>query len=193
MPSACRSLANRHPFSLVGIPGGVEGAGWTKIPVETDEELNDPSAGDIHADPQLNQAAANPLAQKHYDLVAPDHLTFDTRVGDAQPTSNTMLIGGQSVTAELPAGATAGFHVALADSMTGHVFVNTVLATNGGAFDAAQEAVGAKLLEYSKHAGATGPFRPEHRAPARVDARVGVRRRGAAALRQQLLRRPGAR
>jgi hypothetical protein len=147
------SLANRHPFSVVGIPDGAKGAGWTKIPVETDEELNDPAAGDIHAYLQLNQAAANPLAQKHYDLVAPDHLTFDTRVGDAQPTSNTMQVGGESVTAELPAGATAGFHVALADSMTGHVLVNTVLATNGGAFDGAQEAVGAKLLEYSNMPG----------------------------------------
>jgi hypothetical protein len=147
------SLANGRPFSIVGIPGGVDGAGWTKIPVENDTELHDPLAGNIRANLQLNQAAESPLAQKHYDLVSPDHLTFDTRAAGAQPTGNTILIGGQTLTAELPAGATAGFHVALLDSMTGAMLANTTLATNGGGFDASQQDAGAKLREYSNTAG----------------------------------------
>ncbi len=147
------SLANGRPFSIVGIPGGVDGAGWTKIPVENDTELNDPLAGNIRAYLQLNQAAENPLAQKHYDLVSPDHLTFDTRAGGAQPTSNTIRVGDQTLTAELPAGATAGFHVALVDSMTGATLVNEAVSTNGGSFDAAQQAVGARLLGYADTSG----------------------------------------
>ena len=148
-PDERSSLSHGHPFSVVGIPGGVEGAGWTKIPAETGTELNDPQAGNIHGYLQLNQAAENPLAQKHYDLVSPDHLDFDTRSASGQATSNSMVWNGQTVTDSLPAGATAGFHLALVDSMTGAVLEHTAMPTNGGDYEGApapQQEIGAKLL-----------------------------------------------
>jgi len=151
-PDERSSLSNGHPFSVVGIPGGAPGAGWTKIPAETGTELNDPQAGNIHGYLQLNQAAENPLAQKHYDLVSPDHLDFDTRSASGQTTSNSIVWQGQTVTDSLPAGATAGFHLALVDSMTGAVLEHTAMPTNGGDYEGApapQQEIGAKLLTWA--------------------------------------------
>ncbi len=143
------SLAGGRPFSFVGIPGGVDGAGWKKIPTlapeNGDDEFADQAAGDIRGFLQLNQAVETPYAQKNYDLVLPDSIEFDTRVGGAQSTSNTMSINGQDVTASLPADTTAGFHLVLMDSATGHVLANKAMATNPyGAQD-----IGTQLLMWA--------------------------------------------
>ena len=74
---------------------------------------------------------------------------------------------GQSVTAELPAGATAGFHVALVDSMTRAALANEgpghQIAT---ASTTAQERSGRSCLSYSNTSGQPVLIVQEHRAPA---------------------------
>ncbi|MDO8185702.1 hypothetical protein Q5424_15485 [Conexibacter sp. JD483] len=114
------------PFSLVGIPGGLPGAAWTKLPPKGSSA----ASASIAANLQLNQATAG-VAPPHYDVAPLNHPTFDTRVGTPGATSNTIRWNGVDYAKTLPAGATAGFHTMIIDPYTGAVLDDNPLTSNG--------------------------------------------------------------
>jgi hypothetical protein len=113
-------------FSIVGIPGGVEGSAWVKFPGRGASV----ASANLKANLQLNQATLG-TTPKHYDVVSTAHPTFDTRVGTPAATSNTIRWNGRDYTATLPAGATAGFHTLVLDPFSGAVIEQNPLTTNG--------------------------------------------------------------
>lgn len=124
--AAIDAATSGTPFSIVGIPGGVEGSAWVKFPGRGASV----AAANLKANLQLNQAVLG-TTPKHYDVVSPDHPTFDTRVGRPAATSNTIHWNGRDYSATLPPNATAGFHTLVVDPFSGAVLEHNPLTTNG--------------------------------------------------------------
>jgi hypothetical protein len=115
------------PYSIVGIPGAPAGAATTRFP----GGYKDPLSGAITGYLQRNLAVdadGTPI----YEYVAGEQPAFDTRAPDSTDTTNKMTIAGQSYSATLPPGATAGFHLVVLESQSLRPLANSALATNGG-------------------------------------------------------------
>jgi hypothetical protein len=113
-------------YSIIGIPGAPAGAATTRIP----GGYKDPLTGAINGYLQRNLAVdadGTPI----YEYVAGEQPSFDTRAPGSTDTSNKMTIAGQSYSASLPGGATAGFHLVVLESLSLRPLINVALPTNG--------------------------------------------------------------
>ena len=143
-PDNFAALRSGLPFSVFGIPGGARGAGTTRFaPTGASPAV----PGNIVGYLQKNQAVLQDGSQI-YDLVTPEHITYDTKSASSA-TSNTMTIGGRTITATLPAGATAGLHIVALSSLTGNKFWEETMATNfsDATKNAASQTAGAQRLK----------------------------------------------
>lgn len=119
-------------YSVIGIPGAPAGAGTLRVP--------NPAEGTAAADSaaivgylQRNQVLEGSSAPL-YEYVSPEHPTFDTRAAGTA-TANTMVVNGSRYEASLKAPATAGFQVAVFNSLTMAPLANVALETNAPSRD----------------------------------------------------------
>lgn len=119
------ALSGGLQFSVIGVPGGENGAATTRIPGGNKPAVS----GSIDGYLQKNQAVAADGTQL-YDVATPEHLAYDTHV-TGTGTSNTMRINGNDFKGTLPGTATAGFHVLVFESFTMQLKANLTIATNG--------------------------------------------------------------
>ncbi|HVS98884.1 MAG TPA: hypothetical protein VHE08_00045 [Solirubrobacterales bacterium] len=132
------AVRTRRPFSVIGIPGAPAGAATTRIP-------DGPASGAIVGYLTKNQAIdaeGTPL----YDFSPGEQPTFDTRLPDSDSTTNKMRIDGQTYSATLLPGATAGLHVVVLESTTLGLLSNEAIATNGLGHDRTTQAEAATKL-----------------------------------------------
>jgi hypothetical protein len=130
-------------FSVVGVPGAPAGAGTTRIP---GGDYDPPISGAITGYLQKNQAV-NAEGAPVYEYVAGENLEFDTRADGSGDTKNVMVVNGQKFEASLPAGATAGLHLVVLESLSLRPIANLALATNGtGGSDRNRQAEAAATL-----------------------------------------------
>lgn len=123
------ALRDGQQFSLIGIPGAPSGAGTVRIP----GGYSTPTSGAIDGFLQKNQAVdinGSPV----YEFVSPEHPSFDTKY-QSSATTNTMTVNGNRYPGNLPAGATAGFHVVVFESLTMRLLDNLAIKTNGNGSD----------------------------------------------------------
>ena len=121
-----QSVKANLPFSVIGIPGAPAGAATTRFP----GNYNPPVPAAITGYLQTNQAVdadGTPL----YEYVSGDQPEFSTKTPDSTATTDNMVVGGQTYSGSLPAGATAGLHVVVLESLTLRQISNQVLVTNG--------------------------------------------------------------
>jgi hypothetical protein len=121
-----QSVKANLPFSVIGIPGAPAGAATTRFP----GNFNPPVPAAITGYLQTNQAVdadSTPL----YEYVSGDQPEFSTKTPDSTATADNMVVGGQTYSGSLPAGATAGLHVVVLESLTLRQISNQVLVTNG--------------------------------------------------------------
>jgi hypothetical protein len=124
------------PFSIIGVPGAPAGSATTRIP----GGYGSPLSGAITGYLQKNQAVSTDGAPI-YEYVAGENLAYDTRAAGSSATKNVMTVNGQKFEASLPAGATAGFHLVVLESLTLRPLANVALVSNGpGGFDRAHQA-----------------------------------------------------
>lgn len=130
------------PFSIVGVPGAPAGAATTRIPGGYIPPISGAMTGYL----QKNQAV-NTDGAPIYEYVAGENVEYDTRADGSSTTKNVMSVNGQKYEASLPAGATAGFHLVVLESLTLRQITNTVLVTNatGGSDRTRQEEAAKKL------------------------------------------------
>jgi hypothetical protein len=128
LPSEENFLALRVglPFSVVGIPGAPAGAATTRIP----GGYSQPVSGAITGYLQKNQAV-NADGAPVYEYVSGENVEFDTRADGSSDSKNVMTVNGQKFEASLPAGATAGLHLVVLESLSLRPLANLALATNG--------------------------------------------------------------
>jgi hypothetical protein len=131
------------PFSIVGVPGAPAGSATTRIP---GGGYNPPLSGAITGYLQKNQAVSSDGAPI-YEYVAGENVEYDTKADGSTSTKNVMIVNGQKFEASLPAGATAGFHLVVLESLTLRPIANLVLVTNaaGGSDRTRQLEVAQKL------------------------------------------------
>jgi hypothetical protein len=153
LPSEENFLALRYglPFSIVGSPGALPGAATTRIP---GGGYDPPVPGAITGYLEKNQAV-NSAGAPVYEYVAGGDVEYDTRASGSSATKNVMTVEGQKYEASLPAGATAGFHLVVLESMTLRPLANLALVTNaaGGSDRERQAEVARKLRTEMNQAG----------------------------------------
>ncbi|HEX4730067.1 MAG TPA: hypothetical protein VH299_02300 [Solirubrobacterales bacterium] len=131
------------PFSIVGVPGAPAGAATTRIP---GGGYNPPISGAMTGYLQKNQAV-NTEGAPVYEYVAGENVEYDTRADGSNGTKNVMTVNGQKYEASLPAGATAGFHLVVLESLTLRPIANMALVTNAaGGSDRTRQDEAAKKL-----------------------------------------------
>jgi hypothetical protein len=121
------TVKSELPFSVIGIPGAPAGAATTRFP---GGDYSPPVSGAITGYLQTNQAVdadGTPL----YEYVSGDQPEFSTKTPDSTATTDNMVVGGQTYSGSLPAGASAGLHVVVLESLTLRQISNQVLVTNG--------------------------------------------------------------
>ena len=141
-------------FTVLGIPGAAEGAAAVRIPGGTDRA---PASGALTGYLEQNQAV-DVRGSKLWEYVSPDHPSFDTRAPGSTATHNVMTVEGKDpITADLPAGVTAGLHVVVLESLTLRTVDNVILGTNGNTSSPSdrqrQDAAAGKLGEVTTRTG----------------------------------------
>jgi hypothetical protein len=133
-PSQSALLRGNAEFSVIGIPGAPAGAATVRIPGyvrDTRQSLPRQLSPAITGYLQRNQAIRIDGAPA-YDYVSPDYPTFDTRADGSDAAKGVMVVDGRRFESSMAglAGATAGLHVVILDSLTLRLLRNEVLVTN---------------------------------------------------------------
>jgi hypothetical protein len=128
LPSAENFLALEVglPFSVIGYPGAPAGAATIRVP---GGGYTPPISGAITGYLQKNPAVEYE-GTTLYEYVSPEQPAFDTKAPGSTESANTMKIGDQTYTASLPAGADAGLHLVVLESLSLGQLTNVVLGTN---------------------------------------------------------------
>jgi len=121
-----QSVKAKLQFSVIGIPGAPAGAATTRFPGNTYPALSGAITGYLQTN-QAVDADGTPL----YEYVSGDQPEFSTKTPDSTATKNNMVVGGKTYSDSLPAGASAGLHVVVLESLTLREISNKVLVTNG--------------------------------------------------------------
>jgi hypothetical protein len=144
-------------FSLIGIPGGAEGAATLRIPGKMDPLASPAIVGYL----EQNQAV-DVRGARLWEYVSPDHPSFDTKADGSNATHNVMKVEGRDpIAADLPPGVTAGFHVVVLESLTLRTLDNVIVGTNGdtsgGTSDRQRQSAAAQRLREALN-GTGGPL-----------------------------------
>jgi hypothetical protein len=146
-PQNFQSLRAGQHFFAVGIPGAPAGAATTWIPEVSSPPVTPPATYYLQ-----KNLAVNTDGTPIYDLVSPEHPTFDTRAAGSTDKKNVMIVDGRTYEADISslAGATAGLHALVLERLDLRPIENLTLVTNSsapGSTDRDRQAAAASKLK----------------------------------------------
>ncbi len=131
------------PFSIIGIPGGADGSATVRFAPSTTFEVSGSISGYLMQNEAITSSGAH-----LYDFVSPEHPNFDTKAAGSSDTRNVIKIGPGTYTRDLPAGATAGFHLVAVEGASMTTMYEGVIPTNGsGISDRSRQAAAADQIK----------------------------------------------